>query len=94
MIRRRKGLTTARATGLTEKEHEALYAELFERQDGGCAICGTSPKVGGRRLHVDHCHKTGVIRGLLCWRCNTGLERFRDNPDTLIQAAAYTRRTL
>lgn len=44
------------------------YDELLARQNGGCAICGR--KAGKRPLHVDHCHLTGRVRGLLCHQCN------------------------
>lgn len=44
------------------------YDSMLDSQDGGCAICGTKPKK--KRLAVDHDHKTGVIRGLLCTQCN------------------------
>ena len=44
---------------------------MLAEQGGGCAICGAPPKT--RRLHVDHDHKTGEIRGLLCYRCNKAL---------------------
>jgi hypothetical protein len=47
------------------------YAALLEAQEGGCAICGNSPKT--RRLSVDHDHATGRVRGLLCHRCNRAL---------------------
>lgn len=45
------------------------YALLLTAQGGGCALCYDTPKPN-RRLAVDHCHKTGRIRGLLCWSCN------------------------
>lgn len=47
------------------------YNELLVQQNGLCAICEESPK--GRKLAVDHNHKTGQVRGLLCSRCNIGL---------------------
>lgn len=50
------------------------YEELFDAQDGVCAIC-RKPQSDGRKkmLAVDHDHKTGVVRGLLCSPCNLGL---------------------
>jgi hypothetical protein len=60
------------------------YADLLKWSNGGCAICGF---VG--RLHVDHCHSTGAIRGLLCIPCNTSLGGFRDSPQLLRIAIAY-----
>jgi len=41
------------------------YKQMYEDQSYQCAICGEKKK-----LHVDHCHKTGKVRGLLCHRCN------------------------
>jgi hypothetical protein len=69
--------------GLLDGEYEAL----LEAQGGVCAICGQSRKY---RLNVDHCHKTGRARGLLCRLCNGRLlTAARDNPETLRRAAAY-----
>ena len=53
-----------------------------------CAICGRRP-TNGISLHVDHSHKTGKIRGLLCFRCNNGIGDFRENPEIIGKAAAY-----
>lgn len=61
---------------------------LMVLQNGRCAICGALPGEvdGARRLHLDHNHETGKIRGLLCMLCNQGLGRFRDDV-SLLQAA-------
>ena len=45
------------------------FAKMLAAQDGKCAICRTEPN-GKRRFHVDHCHDTGAVRGLLCSNCN------------------------
>lgn len=50
------------------------YARMLEAQGGVCAICGNPPK--SRRLHVDHDHRTGKVRGLLCFRCNRALPNY------------------
>lgn len=63
------------------------YTALLTAQDGKCAICKRPP--GKRRLHVDHDHKTGEIRGLLCFRCNFGLSWFGEDATRLAQAADY-----
>lgn len=57
--------------GITAEE----YDRMLELQNNGCAICGkeTAYNNGTKRLHVDHCHETGDIRGLLCSQCNTTL---------------------
>lgn len=62
---------------------------MLLEQSGLCRICCVKMKDGS--THVDHCHKTGKIRGLLCHRCNPGLAHFDDNPETLIRAAEYLR---
>lgn len=69
--------------GLLEGEYEALLAA----QGGVCAICKQSRKY---RLNVDHSHKSGHARGLLCRLCNGRLlTAARDNPQTLLNAAEY-----
>lgn len=47
------------------------YDALLELQGGHCALCPSVAKA--RRLHLDHDHKTMVVRGLLCWNCNRSL---------------------
>jgi hypothetical protein len=64
------------------------YEALLKKQNGGCAICGNKPKEG-KNLHIDHCHETGVLRGLLCFRCNFGLSYFGENKSTLEKAFLY-----
>lgn len=57
----------AKTYGITGDDYEAL----LKRQGGKCAICRARPK--SKRLAVDHDHKTGAVRGLLCSRCNHDL---------------------
>lgn len=64
----------------------ADYLRLLADQGGGCAICGATPKT--RRLHTDHDHKTGRVRGLLCYRCNRALPAWV-SADWLVRAAEY-----
>jgi hypothetical protein len=45
----------------------------------------------GPRVHVDHCHISGKVRGVLCQNCNLGLGHFHDTPEKLERAAAYLR---
>ena len=45
------------------------YNKMLKEQGGGCFICGNKPKEG-KYLQVDHNHKTGFVRGLLCYYCN------------------------
>jgi len=64
------------------------YEAMFEAQGGTCRICGNR-STNSKRLHVDHNHATGRIRGLLCDICNRGIGMFKDNPDRLRNAADY-----
>lgn len=73
----------------------AQYAELEEKQLGVCYICSKLPSQTSRstgklfRLHVDHNHVTGKVRGLLCDGCNRGLSGFRDDVELLRKAIGY-----
>ena len=69
---------------------EAEWNRMFEAQGGRCAICGSEdPKGNHGVFHVDHCHTTGKVRGLLCDTCNRGLGMFYDNTNTLKNAIEY-----
>lgn len=75
-----------RKYGITEEQYE----ELLLAQAGKCAICLCKPRT--RRLAVDHNHKTGEIRGLLCSRCNHGLlGHAHDSIPVLERALEYLR---
>ena len=63
------------------------YSLRLADQGGVCAVCGEPPKKG--RLHVDHCHETGKVRGLLCQSCNVALGYAGDNWYQLMRLAAY-----
>lgn len=69
--------------GITIEEYNAL----LEKQNGVCAICQSKHKT--MRLSVDHCHKTGKVRGLLCGRCNTGIGMLLDSPELVTAAKKY-----
>lgn len=71
--------------GLSEKEHKHLLKE----QNYKCAICGIPQSELRTALCVDHDHKTGKIRGLLCTLCNQGLGSFRDNQSNIENALYY-----
>lgn len=74
---------------LTEHQYEAMLLS----QGGVCAICfqpeTTQCRGKAVKMAVDHCHKTGKVRQLLCRRCNQGLGGFRDDPSLMVKAAAY-----
>lgn len=64
------------------------YDVMLRSQSGKCAICRKKPEEGAL-LQVDHCHKTGRIRGLLCWRCNRAIGYLMDSPRFARSAADY-----
>lgn len=78
-----------RRFGITSEQ----YVDLFNSQNGACAICKnpeTATRLGKvKALSVDHCHKTGVIRGLLCSDCNTGIGKLKDDIKILRSAIQY-----
>jgi hypothetical protein len=63
------------------------YNTRLQEQDGVCAICQREDP--HRALAVDHDHKTGEVRGLLCADCNTALGKFQDDPEVLHRAKTY-----
>lgn len=76
----------ARRYGMTPE----AYDEIVAAQANRCAICGDEPSEG-KALHIDHDHKSGAVRGLLCGHCNRAIGLFRDNADVIEMAAAYLR---
>lgn len=85
MLRKKYGMTVE------------VYLAMSEAQGHVCKICGNPETDKYGNLHVDHDHETNRVRGLLCGNCNTGLGKFRDDPNLLVAAIAYlaaARRTL
>lgn len=74
--------------GLTLKD----YDRVVSKQGKTCAICRGPPDGLWKKYSIDHCRKTGKMRGLLCNKCNLGIGYFRDNPLLLKKAIAYLRR--
>lgn len=70
-----------RTYGISLEQYEAMCAE----RENCCDICGETQET----LHVDHCHKEGHVRGLLCMHCNMGIGHFRDSTERLASAIAY-----
>lgn len=64
---------------------------MIEECKATCQIC-SEVQLDPYKMHVDHCHTTGAIRGLICGKCNVGIGMFRDNPEYLIRAAEYLTR--
>jgi len=84
----RKANHDLKAYGLTFER----YKQMLEAQEGRCAICRTNdPKGRGkiRRFAVDHCHRTGDVRALLCHRCNGALGMVSDDADILQRMIDY-----
>lgn len=81
-----------RRYGITPEELEQRIAD----QGGRCFLCGHIPNgvKSASRLTVDHDHRTGQVRKLLCNGCNRGLGYLQDDPDLMERAAAYIRSSL
>lgn len=98
--RRRRDYEAQRLYGLAPEELQNLVAS----QEGACAICDCVPQVedtlhpryhrgyASAMLHIDHCHATGKVRGLLCGKCNALLGLADENPATLLAAVEYLAR--
>jgi hypothetical protein len=66
----------------------AQFKAIVKKQKGKCAICGAKSS-GKRNLHIDHCHATGIVRGLLCGKCNTAIGMVNENISLLRKAYRY-----
>ena len=96
-----KGRVKARARYDSDKREESRvksygmsleqYDKLLAAQNGGCAICGSKEAKTKRngRFCIDHDHKTGELRGLLCAPCNRGIGLLADDPERLKAASDY-----
>ncbi len=68
----------------------AQYEDMLKAQDYCCAICkGFETNTKRRNLSVDHCHVTGMIRGILCSTCNRSLGLLKDNLDVVVAMKDY-----
>ena len=65
---------------------ESIFLHMLTQQASGCAICGGSLE---QKACIDHCHTTGIVRGILCDNCNKALGLFKDNPNVLRKATVY-----
>lgn len=65
------------------------YEQMIKEQNNCCAICKTSQEKLTKLLSIDHDHKTGKVRGLLCGKCNRALGYFNDNIKTIEKAIEY-----
>ncbi len=72
---------------------QADFLRMLAEQNGGCDICARPDGDGYKeKLHVDHNHTTGKVRGLLCYFCNAGLGNFMENEARLAKAVEYLRK--
>jgi hypothetical protein len=71
--------------GLSQEDYEGMLA----RQHGACGICEIPFQ---RTPRIDHCHVTGLVRGLLCNNCNLAIGNLKDNPSFAYRAGAYLER--
>lgn len=82
-----------------ERQRAAFYGLTLEQfasmqsdQKGLCLICDNPFGDNPKNMHIDHCHSTGKVRGLLCHSCNIGLGKFKDDPELLTKAIEYLKR--
>jgi hypothetical protein len=72
-----------------QKRAKHWYPILTEEHGAKCSICGVKEEDNGKRLAVDHCHKTGKVRGLLCDNHNHGIGKFNDDVRLMKKAIKY-----
>lgn len=77
----RKEYSRLRPYGLSKQQYE----EMLSVQNGCCAICPKHLTYS----HIDHCHTTNKVRGILCPKCNHGLGMFGDDPELMKKAIEY-----
>lgn len=82
--RRKQSAALKHKYGITLDQRDALRRS----QGNACGIC-REPLTGGQAEHIDHCHDTGRVRGVLCSRCNMGIGLLKDDPAILLRAVAY-----
>lgn len=92
-----KYMSKVRSTGLKKYSHyykrygltQEDIIQMHEDRSGKCDICGCQTDHRYDKLCVDHSHKTGKVRGLLCFSCNTALGNFKDDITNLKKAIEY-----
>lgn len=84
-----KSINMKNTYGITLEQRNAIISD----QNGKCACCGELlALIGKNGANIDHCHRTGKVRGILCGGCNRGLGQFKDSADRCEQAASYLRK--
>lgn len=91
--RNRERMQQARANGFCLSRSKLIskddFKSLWDKQDGVCAIC--SDTLIESKCCVDHDHKSGNVRGILCVKCNSGIGMLQDSPMVLAQASTYVK---
>ena len=77
-----------RRIGLLTEANETFVNAHNDR----CDICGKQPTDIYKKLHIDHCHASHKLRGMLCNLCNNGIEQFAEDPRIIRRAIEYVRR--
>lgn len=77
-----------RTYGITREQYE----ELVTAQDGKCALCRVAFPKSRYHCHLDHCHETGIVRGIVCAKCNMRIDQYEDDPDLLLRYYEYIMR--
>jgi Recombination endonuclease VII len=89
LMKKRRAAKLMARYGITVEDYDSILAS----QDGVCALCFKTPEqTKSQILCVDHCHDTGVVRGLLCRLCNYALAALGDEAEHLRRAVAYLER--
>lgn len=71
---------------------EDQYNNMLQEQSNRCLICNSESNAESKKFAVDHCHKTGKVRGLLCSECNSGIGFLKENPDIMLSAIEYLKK--
>ena len=74
---------------ITQQHDISIEFAIKYARTATCDICNRL--VSGKSLHIDHCHSTGFVRGILCSHCNSGLGRFRDSVISMRSAINYVK---
>ena len=92
-----EGATAKRNSALLRKYNidYTVYEQMFNDQNESCLICKCKIKLAGNKsvvAHVDHCHTTGKVRGLLCCYCNSVLGVYNEDTEVFQRAIDYLRK--
>lgn len=86
-IKKRNCIARWEKRGIIAADIDKVYEKKLS--ESVCGICGEHRDELKSPLHLDHCHKTGTVRGFLCYQCNSGLGNFKDDIDIMASAISY-----